>query len=101
MSFSHANCTLRVGSGCHRRGQQPSGQRKQVESAIEPVGDRAQIALGILAKVEGVVRAAQAALHIAEDRIDPVQHGHFFGLAPANDERLMETPGVRDAGKAG
>jgi hypothetical protein len=83
MSFSHAHCMLGVGSGCHRGGQQPSGQRMQVETAIEPVGDRAQVALGVLAKVEGVVRAAQAALYVAKDRIDPVQQGDLFlGLRP-------------------
>jgi hypothetical protein len=54
----------------------------QVDTAIEPVGDRAQVALGVLAEVEGVIRTAQAALHIAEDRIDPLQHGDLFGLAP-------------------
>jgi hypothetical protein len=73
--FSYANRALGVGSGCHRGGQQPSGQRMRGETAIEPVGDRAQVALGVLAKVEGMVRAAQAALHIAKDRIDPVQQG--------------------------
>jgi hypothetical protein len=48
-----------------------------------------------------VVCAAQAALYIAKDRIDPVQQGDLFGFAPANDERLMETLGIGDARKAG
>jgi hypothetical protein len=76
-----------VGSRGHRGGQQPRGQGIQVEAPIEPVSDRAQVTLGVLVEVKGVIRAAQAALHIAEDRIDPVQHGHFFGLAPAHDEQ--------------
>jgi hypothetical protein len=44
-----------VRAGRHRGGEQALGNRVQLEAPVEPVGNGAEVALGVLSEVEGMV----------------------------------------------
>lgn len=76
-------------------------RRAQIESAVEAVGKRGQVAVRILRELECMVAPAQAGLQIAEHGVDPLELGHVLRLAAADDGRSMRPAGGGHGTEAG
>ena len=83
-----------------RVGEECANQAVQVEAPVEAVGEGAKIAAGVLAELEGLVRAADCGLQIAQDGVDPVELGHVARLALTDNDVGVGTAGVDHTGKA-
>ena len=95
MNFSHhPNRALRVRPALRCGHQQSLGQRLEIEPAIEPVGEGAEVLRCILSKSEAVVAAAQTGLEVSQHRVDPLQLGYVFGFAPCHDSAFMGASGL-------
>jgi hypothetical protein len=57
----------------HERAYQASKDRAQSVAAVEAELDLGQVAVGVLAELDGVVRAAQCRLDVADDRVDGLE----------------------------
>jgi len=66
-------------------------KRTQIETSVEAISERSQIPSGVLLKVEGMVRARQTGLEIAENGVDPSKLGNVFRLAAGDNGRKMAT----------
>jgi hypothetical protein len=95
MSFSHANPALGARTAACGGHQQSVGKGVEVEAAIEAIGDSAEVAIGVLAEVQGMVGTAEAGFDIAQDPVHPVEQRRLFGLTPAHDRGLMPETGDR------
>ncbi len=83
---------------CH---QQALGQRPEVESAIESVGEGTKILCGIFSEPKAVVAATQACLEVSQHCVDPLQLWHILGLAPSHDRAFMGTTSLGHGAEAG
>ncbi len=102
MNFSrHPNRILGLRSALCRRDQQALRQGSQIESAVEAIGESAQVLLCVFSKPKAVVTAAQAGLEISQHRVDPLQLWHCIGLAPGHDGALMGATCLRDRAETG
>lgn len=48
-------------------------QVAQIEAAVEAVGERGEVAVGVLGPAQRVERTVQGGLEIAQDRVDPLE----------------------------
>ena len=82
---------------------QPREDGSQIESAVEQVLDLREVAMSVLGKAEGVIRAGQCSLQIAQNRVDGLELGQFdAGGSAAGDRDLMHAgvPQDREAGQS-
>lgn len=71
----------------------------QIDAAVEPVGERCQVGLGLLAVLRGAERASQGGLQVAENCVDPLELGQVARLDRADDLRRVNASGLSDSGK--
>jgi len=69
--------------------QYPFSHRCQIESPIEPIAEGTQVAIRVLIKPEGMERAVEAGLQVAQHRVDPAKLGQLIGMSPFYDDWLM------------
>jgi hypothetical protein len=77
-------------------GHQPA----QIEAPVEPVGEGSQVRLAVLSVLQGVERARQRGLQVAQHGVDPLERGQvlrFEGTYHAGD---VDAAGVGDGGEA-
>ena len=67
----------------------PFRHRCQIESPIEPIAEGTQVAIRVLIKAEGMERAVEAGLQVAQHRVDPAKLGQLIGMSPFDDDWLM------------
>lgn len=72
----------------------------QVEPAVEPVGEGAEVTAGVIGKLECLVAAADSRLQVAQDGVDPGELRHIAGLAIADDDERVDAARVDDTGRA-
>ena len=81
-------------------GEQVGDHGVEIEASVEAVGEGAEIAAGVFAELERLVRAGDRGLQVAQDGVDPVELGQFARLALADDDVGVGASGIDDAGKA-
>ena len=72
----------------------------QVEATVEPVGERGEVAVGLVGISKGLVGAREHGLDISQDRIDPLELRQITRLALAHDFDPVSAPGIGDRGEA-
>lgn len=102
MNFSHhPNRALRVRPALRCGHHQSLRQCLEIESAIESVGEGAEVLRCVLSKAEAVVAATQAGLEVSQHRVDPLQLGYVFGFAPCHDSAFMGAASLGHGVEAG
>lgn len=101
MNVSQANRTQRPRSCGDGRDQQPLTQCAQIETPVEAIKERREIARGILLTLERMEATRQTGFKVAQDSVDPVEVGHILGLTPGHDGGMMGTTGFFPGAKAG
>lgn len=79
--------------GCHAAGHpsQPHEDDAEVAAAIEQVLDLHEIAIQVFGEAEGVVRAGEGGLQVAQNRIDAQERRMLDGRrAAASDVRFVQ-----------
>jgi hypothetical protein len=72
-----------------------NNQVGQIEAPVESVGERAEVAVGVLGVSEGLVGARDHGLEVAQDGVDPIELRQISGLVLTHDFDGVSTPGVR------
>jgi hypothetical protein len=67
----------------------PLGHRRQREASVEVEAVAAEVAPGVLVKVEGMEGAVEAGLEVAQQRVDPAELRQVAGVLPSSDDGLM------------
>jgi hypothetical protein len=75
--------------------------RCQIEAPIETVAEGTQIAIRILVKAQGMERAVEAGLQVAEHRVDPSELRQLLGMSPFDDDRLMNAADLSHSKESG
>ena len=102
MNFSHhPNRALRVRPAVRCGYEQSLGQCLEIESAIESVGEGAEVLRCVLSKAEAVVAATQAGLEVSQHRVDPLQLRYIVGLTPCDHSVFMGASGLGHCPEAG
>src|ERR1700759_2323920 len=100
MIISPPNSPLGERQASRDRDDEAGHEAAQVEPPIEAVDEGAQIVRRVLAVLEGMMRARQRRLEIAEDGVDPLELGRLTRLAAAHDDGQVPATGVEHAGEA-
>ena len=79
---------------------QAQQQALEIESAVEPIREGTQVMGGVLGELEGLVRAVDQGLEVAQHGIDPSELGQVARLARAHNDVGVSAARVNDAGKA-
>src|SRR5438093_3510685 len=88
-------------SGDRSCSSQASEDRAQVEASIEQVLNLSEISMRVLLEAEGVIRAGQCGLQVAQDRVDGLERRVPCAGGPAaGDMRLVQDAGASDGGEA-
>ncbi len=77
-------------------GEQPA----QVEAPVEPVGKGSQVGLAVPSLLEGVERAGQLGLEVAQHGVDPLELGQVLRLEGAHHAGDVDATGFGDGGEA-
>lgn len=71
---------LRARADGERGYQQALGQPVELEATVEARGDAAEVALGVLPEIAGMVGAAEAGLDVAQNPLTQTNSGRSLGL---------------------
>ena len=73
----------------------------QREAPVEAEAAAAEVAPGVLVKVEGMESAVEAGLQVAQQRVDPAELRQVVGVLPTSDDGLMAAARRGDGMEAG
>lgn len=77
------------------------GFPSQIESAVEAIGDGAEVTRGIFGEIEGMIGAAQAGFDVGNHGVHPFEFRNLFWLASTDDDGVAPTARRRDGTEAG
>jgi hypothetical protein len=75
-------------------------QAAQIEAPVEAVGKGSQVSLAVLSVLEGVERAGQRGLEVAQHGVDPLELGQVLRLEGAHHAGDVNAAGLGDGGEA-
>ena len=101
MTVSHPNHSLRRWRATHGGDQESLVQGAEVEAPVEAVREGGEISSCVFSEGKRVVAACEAGFEVAQDRVDPLELGHVFGLAAGHDGGLVSAACGGDGTKAG
>ena len=79
----------------------PFSHRCQIESPIEPIAEGTQVAIRVLIKPEGMERAVEAGLQVAEHRVDSAEFRQIIRVAATGDHAWMAATSRNHRAEAG
>ena len=94
MNFRLPNHPQRCFLGTANVHHQTHDQVRQIEAAVESVGECAKVVVGVLAISERLVSAGEHRLVVAQDGVDPLELRQMPQLALADDFHAMRAAGV-------
>jgi hypothetical protein len=71
----------------------------QIEPMVEPVGEGAEVGLGVLAVLQRLEGARHHGLQVAQHGVDPLELGQVPGIERAQRPGLVDTSGFGDQGE--